>query len=676
MSGTHTSLRVGIVASMALAIGGSIAFADDISNSIDSSIDVVAEVMPLNVGGANGTTTLYVQPTGGDGKSGCNLTGSTTLTVSVSSSNAIVATVSPSSVTFTGCGATPTLTVTPLQVGSTTISVSQTSNNTGGTFNFAPATFTVNVAPPPNTAPSVSIVGVTAATAYEYGLVPVATCQVTDVEDGNLSFFATLGTIIGPNANDGIGSQTASCSYTDTGGLSAVASVTYVIVDTTAPTVHVPANQTLEATGPGGASFSWTATADDTVDTAVTPTCDANSGDTFPLGETTVECSATDNAGNTGSASFTITVVDTTDPVVMVPADIIAEATGPNGAAVTFDDATALDLVDGALAATCDANSGDTFPLGETTVECSATDNAGNTGSASFTITVVDTTDPVVTVPADIIAEATGPNGAAVTFSASASDAVSGVLPVTCTVGTTDVASGNTFALGTRTVTCSATDAAGNIGSNSFTITVQDTTDPVVTVPADITAEATSAAGAAVSFVVSASDTVSGVLPVTCKVGAAVVASGDTFPLGTTTVTCSATDAAGNTGSNSFTISVQLELSGFYQPVDMGTDVVNTVKSGSTVPLKFEVFAGTTELTNTSIVKTFTYALTSCANFVGGTEDAIETVTSGNTVLRYDTSGGQFVQNWQTPKNSAGKCYRVTMTTQDGSSIVANFKLK
>src|SRR5215204_2783784 len=122
--------------------------ADDVSNNLDGSIDAIAEVMPLNVGGANGTTTLYVQPTGGDGKAGCNLTGSTTLVVSVASSNTAVATVSPSSVTFDSCGATHILTVTPVSTGTSTVSVAQTSNNSGGTFNFAPATFTVNVAPP------------------------------------------------------------------------------------------------------------------------------------------------------------------------------------------------------------------------------------------------------------------------------------------------------------------------------------------------------------------------------------------------------------------------------------------------------------------------------------------------------------------------------------------------
>jgi hypothetical protein len=55
------------------------ASADDISNDLDASIDAAAENMPLNVGGATGSTTLYVTPRNSDGKNGCNLTGSSTL---------------------------------------------------------------------------------------------------------------------------------------------------------------------------------------------------------------------------------------------------------------------------------------------------------------------------------------------------------------------------------------------------------------------------------------------------------------------------------------------------------------------------------------------------------------------------------------------------------------------
>ena len=91
--------------------------------------------------------------------------------------------------------------------------------------------------------------------------------------------------------------------------------------------------------------------------------------------------------------------MDTTAPDVSVPASASYEATGPDGAPVSFS-ASAVDLVDGNVPTTCDHDSGETFPLGETQVTCSATDAAGNTGDATFTITVEDTTAPDVSVPA------------------------------------------------------------------------------------------------------------------------------------------------------------------------------------------------------------------------------------------------------------------------------------
>ena len=110
-------------------------------------------------------------------------------------------------------------------------------------------------------------------------------------------------------------------------------------------------------------------------------------------------------------------------------------------------------------------------------------------------------------------------------------------------------------------------------------------------------------------------------------------------------------------------------LKGFYQPVDMN-GVWNTVKGGSTVPLKFEVFAGTTELTDTSDRDVHRHR--SSLLDTGATDD-IEADDDRRDLA--SVLGGQFIQNWQTPK-TPGTCYRVTMKTTDGSSISALFKLK
>src|SRR5262249_59671853 len=144
-----------------LALGGlslaTVALADVVSNDLDGSVDSTAEVMALNQNGAAGSTRLFVQPQNGDGKNGCNITGSTSMTVSVSSSSDSVATVSPTSITFNSCPASisgPLLTVTPHNAGTATVSVSETSNTTAGTFDTAPATFTVDVAAQASDVPS------------------------------------------------------------------------------------------------------------------------------------------------------------------------------------------------------------------------------------------------------------------------------------------------------------------------------------------------------------------------------------------------------------------------------------------------------------------------------------------------------------------------------------------
>jgi hypothetical protein len=461
-----------------------------------------------------------------------------------------------------------------------------------------------------------------------------------------------------------LGDTTVTCSATDAAGNTGSATFTVTVQDTTAPVVTPPATPaSQEATSPNGAAVSYgAATALDIVDGAIAATCAPPSGSTFPLGDTTVTCSATDAAGNPGSASFTVTVEDTTAPEVDVPEDQSLEATGPDGASFTWT-ATANDIVDGPLTPTCLPASPHTFPLGLTTVTCSATDAAGNPGSASFTVTVEDTTPPTIAHHNNEIAEATGPSGAVVNYDApTASDLVDGPVPVTCSP-----ASGSTFALGTTTVHCSATDAAGNTATKNFNVTVVDTTPPALTVPAGITVPATAPTGAVVTFTATATDLVDSSPIVVC-----VPPSGSTFAIGTTTVSCSATDDFGNTSIETFVITVQHQLKGFYQPVDMN-GIYNVVKGGSTVPLKFEVFAGSTEITDTAVVDTFVQTKISCT---GATAvDDLEFTTTGGTTLRYDSLGGQFIQNWQTPK-LPGQCYRVTMTTDDGASLVAFFKLK
>jgi len=325
------------------------------------------------------------------------------------------------------------------------------------------------------------------------------------------------------------------------------------VVDTTPPALSLPGPITAEATGPGGASVTFTVTATDAVDLAPTISCNHASGETFPIDVTVVTCTASDHSGNTSAPqSFTITVVDTTPPVVTPPADVSVETEDPNGATVTYPDATATDAVSGSVPATCVPASGSHFSVGTTVVTCSATDGHGNTGTASFNVTVVlvDKVPPVLTVPGSISAEATGPSGAAVTFTVTATDNIDPNPTISC-----NHSSGDTYPLGPTTVTCTASDHSGNTSPpGSFDITISDTRPPVIPDLPNISAEATGPSGASVSYPpVTASDIVDGTIPATCA-----PPSGSTFPLGASTVACNATDAHNNHAvAKTFTITVR-----------------------------------------------------------------------------------------------------------------------
>jgi hypothetical protein len=455
------------------------AIADNIVNNLDASIDAEAEIMPLNVG-ASGTTSLYVDPVNGDGHNGCNFQGTETLVLAVASSDTSKATVSPSSLTFGSCGDVKILTVTGVAAGSATISVSQTSNNTGDTFNLDPATFTVNVTPPPNTPPSISVTGVTGGASYEFGSVPSAGCAVTDTEDGNSTFAATLSAVSGPLSAYGLGSQTASCSYTDAGGLTASSSVIYSIVDTTEPALSLPADITEEATSVSGATAAFSVSATDAVDPAPVVSCSAASGDPFPIGTTTVSCTATDVAGNVRTGSFDVTVQDTTDPIVAISTTATAGlqgwynlmSSGSTGilATVTASDTvgvTALSCEDNAIPIAGVSTSGDTFTLydDDHDVTCTAEDAAGNSGSDSENFKV-DQTPPTI-APNYTSPSVDGWNNTDLTVSFTCSDATSGIDPAYgCPLDQSLTANG-LYVLHVATA-----DDAGNVTTPSFTIKI------------------------------------------------------------------------------------------------------------------------------------------------------------------------------------------------------------
>jgi predicted outer membrane repeat protein len=272
-----------------------------------------------------------------------------------------------------------------------------------------------------------------------------------------------------------LGTYTFILKVTDMVGESGTDRVTIIVQDTTPPIVTCPADITLEATCPAGAAASFEAAAADLVDTQPVITYNSPPGSMFPLGKTSVTCTATDDSGNKASCSFTITVVDTTPPTITCPADITLEAISSAGVPATFA-AAVVDLVDTQPSITYSSPPGSMFPLGKTSVICTATDASGNKADCGFTVTVVDTTPPAITCPTDITLEGTCPAGAVATFAVVAIDLVDPQPVITY-----NVPSGAMFPLGTTLVTCTAVDTSGNKTNCSFAVTVVDTTPPQFT---------------------------------------------------------------------------------------------------------------------------------------------------------------------------------------------------
>ncbi|MFC4723578.1 HYR domain-containing protein, partial [Geojedonia litorea] len=246
-----------------------------------------------------------------------------------------------------------------------------------------------------------------------------------------------------------------------------------------------------------------------------------------------------DNAGN--SSVYTLTVQDVTIPVISTNGDQNLNAENGECGAVFIATASATDncSVGNPTGLRSDALSlTDPYPVGITTISWNVNDiNSNPANQVVQTIIVTDNQAPVAVCPQNItVATDANQCGAVVNFTPNLTD--------NCTGGSVlaSPASGSFFNVGTTQVTVTATDAAGNTDVCNFDVTVNDTEDPVVSCPSDITVNNDAGqCGAIVNFAPTATDNCSVVSIVSSP------ASGSFFAVGTTQVTVTATDAAGNT---------------------------------------------------------------------------------------------------------------------------------
>ncbi len=276
-------------------------------------------------------------------------------------------------------------------------------------------------------------------------------------------------------------------------------------------------------------------------------TCSPGSSSYFPIGIDTVVCTGTDAYGNSVTADFTVTVIDTQPPVMNLPDGLTATA-DPNrcGNEVAYE-ATAVDEC-GEASISCLPSSGSYFPAGITTVTCIAVDEAGNEDTAGFSIIVIDSQPPVILPHDDIITtNDPGQCSTMVAYDVLVADNCPGV-SLSCSPPP-----GGMFAVGFTTVSCIATDSAGLADTMAFEIIVADTSRPFLECPEDIAVPNDSGFyGAVVQFSVGADDNCPGVTVST------VPPSGTYFETGTSSVQVTATDAVGNVTLCQFAVTVNL----------------------------------------------------------------------------------------------------------------------
>jgi hypothetical protein len=535
-----------------------------------------------------------------------------------------------------------------------------------------------------------------------------------------------------PNGPFPLGTTTVRCTASDPFGHSSSASFTVTVVDTIGPVFSQVADITLQATSASGVTVTYTApTATDQVDGNRPVTCSGlASGSVFPIGKTTVTCSASDNSNNQSQTTFVVTVV--------APAPTVTCGGAPGSPAVvsTSPGVCGIALSNGGIAGTCsggagglasctfDGASSEILGPGDHSVAVVGSAAGGATANCTSYVRVVDNEKPVVTCAAQQV-ECTGNGGATVAPSATCADNCSctdncataffrvGTSQGSCTAtdpsgnssgcqasitvvdskppavtprpgpsqlqcgvdtwtdpGATAIdacvgdlsssvhASGivDPLHVGTYAVTYSATDPSGNVGSATRTVAVIDTLAPALTLPGTLTAIATSASGATVSYSASATDRCDGAIIPSCT-----PASGSTFAPGASTVTCNATDAHGNKATGTFQVLVQYAWSGILQPIN--SDGSSIFKLGRTVPVKFQLTGASARISNA--VATLSVAKVS-SNITGTYVEAVSTsaATTGNT-FRYDSTSGQYIFNLSTSNLSTGT-WQLLIDLHDG----------
>jgi len=483
-------------------------------------------------------------------------------------------------------------------VGTTTV----TYTATDGASNTASCSFTVTVTD--NTPPVITCTATPytapAATGTCSATVNVPAPPATDncTASGSITYTwvrsgTTSGSGSGLNANGtyNVGTTTVTWTAADQYGNTSSCAVTVVVSDTQTPVLTCPApvaavnasscsafvtvpalGVSENCSGITGVTFNIYNTNNlGNNNTLVRSGVGTNASGSFPIGTSIIIYTVTDVTGNTSSCSTPVTVNDVIAPVIVCPtADDLtstssSDANGDCGAYIAIDPVTAYDncnqitfayvaihegvnnITASLTGAGVGNNASGIYPVGQTTITYTATDAYGNSSTCFIRVTINDDEAPGITCPNDVTQTAdAGVCGAQVAMITPGTSDNCGVATVVNDYNNTGNAS-DYYPVGTTVVTWTVTDVNGNTGTCSVSVTITDDEAPVLgPCPANIQS--------CVPVVLFGTPTATD----NCQVASVTPsqASATAFAVGTTVVTYTAADAAGNTSTCSFTVTV------------------------------------------------------------------------------------------------------------------------
>jgi len=395
----------------------------------------------------------------------------------------------------------------------------------------------------------------------------------------------------------------------------------------------------------------------------------------------------TEEGHRTGSATCTQTVMvnDVTPPTIgatssTVSADANCQAVIPDYSSTVNDNCACGSADDSEeceghpnIVYTQTPAAGTLVGLGSHTVHIEATDGSSNNNGATkdVTFTVNDTTPPAITCPANVVTP-TDAGSCTATVNPGTATASDNCDSSPTIVGTrSDSQALNApYPKGTTTITWRATDDAGNYSECQQTVTVNDEEPPTISCPANITVYLplnSTATSTTVTYTAPVgSDNCAG----STTTQTAGLASGASFPVGTTTNTFRVTDASGNYTECSFTVTVLYNFTGFFNPVN-NPPVFNNVNAGRAIPIKFSL-SGNKGLG--IFAAGYPVSQQIACDTSAPLADVEGTNTPGGSTLTY--SPDQYHYNWKTESSWAGTCRILIVKLNDGSEHTALFKFK